>query len=46
MRFAQGKLSEGSGSMGTEILRCAQDDRIDRMTVPTYDSTDFGRYTA
>ena len=35
MRFAQGKLREGSGSMGKEILRCAQDD-----------STDFGRETA
>src|SRR5713226_240966 len=35
IRFAQGKLREGSGSMGKEILRFAQDDRIDRMTVPT-----------
>ncbi len=26
IRFAQGKLREGSGSMGAEILRCAQDD--------------------
>ncbi len=35
MRFAQGKLREGSGSMGKEILRCAQDD-----------SPDCGRETA
>ncbi len=26
MRFAQGKLREGSGSPDEEILRCAQDD--------------------
>src|SRR5258708_1362780 len=26
IRFAQGKLREGSGSTGAEILRCAQDD--------------------
>ncbi len=26
MRFAQGKLREGSGSTGAEILRFAQDD--------------------
>jgi len=26
MRFAQGKLREGSGSPDVEILRCAQDD--------------------
>ena len=32
MRFAQGKLREGSLSMGKEMLRCAQ-----------HDSTDFGR---
>src|SRR5216684_2919867 len=35
IRFAQGKLREGSGSMGKEILRCAQDD-----------SPDCGRETA
>ncbi len=35
MRFAQGKLREGAGSMGKEILRFAQDD-----------SPDFGRETA
>jgi hypothetical protein len=35
MRFAQGKLREGSGSMGQEMLRCAQ-----------HDSTDFGRETS
>ena len=29
MRFAQGKLREGSGSLDTEILRCAQDDSLD-----------------
>ncbi len=29
MRFAQGKLREGSGSTGAEILRCAQDDSPD-----------------
>ena len=29
MRFAQGKLREGSGSPGAEILRCAQDDSPD-----------------
>jgi len=29
IRFAQGKLREGSGSMGKEILRCAQDDSTD-----------------
>jgi len=29
MRFAQGKLREGSGSPGGEILRCAQDDSPD-----------------
>src|SRR5258708_13108486 len=27
MRFAQGKLREGAVAMGSEILRCAQDDR-------------------
>src|SRR6266851_5826447 len=27
MRFAQGKLREGSVASGSEILRCAQDDR-------------------
>jgi len=27
MRFAQGKLREGSVSISSEILRCAQDDR-------------------
>jgi hypothetical protein len=26
IRSAQGKLREGSGSMGTEMLRCAQHD--------------------
>jgi hypothetical protein len=26
IRFARGKLREGSGSPGAEILRCAQDD--------------------
>ena len=26
MRFAQGKLREGSVASGSEILRCAQDD--------------------
>src|SRR6266851_5017126 len=26
MRFAQGKLREGSGSPDAELLRCAQDD--------------------
>src|SRR5258707_9840793 len=29
MRFAQGKLREGSASPDTEILRCAQDDSQD-----------------
>jgi len=29
MRFAQGKLREGSGSTGAEILRFAQDDSQD-----------------
>ena len=29
MRFAQGKLREGSGSTGAEILRFAQDDSPD-----------------
>jgi hypothetical protein len=29
MRFAQGKLREGSGSTGAEILRFAQDDSHD-----------------
>ena len=27
MRFAQGKLREGAVTSGSEILRCAQDDR-------------------
>ena len=27
MRFAQGKLREGSVAISSEILRCAQDDR-------------------
>ncbi len=27
IRFAQGKLREGSVTSGSEILRCAQDDR-------------------
>ncbi len=36
MRFAQGKLREGSGSTGGEILRCAQDDsQALRMTART-----------
>ena len=35
IRFAQGKLREGAGSMGKEILRFAQDD-----------STDFGCETS
>ena len=36
MRFAQGKLREGSGSPGAEILRFAQDDSPElRMTVRT-----------
>jgi len=29
MRCAQGKLRDGSGSPGAEILRCAQDDSQD-----------------
>jgi hypothetical protein len=29
MRFAQGKLREGSGAPDAEILRCAQDDSQD-----------------
>jgi len=29
IRSAQGKLREGSGSTGREILRCAQDDSLD-----------------
>jgi hypothetical protein len=29
MRFAQGKLSAGSGSPDAQILRCAQDDSQD-----------------
>ena len=33
MRFAQDKLREGSGSMGTEMLRCAQDDSLFLMDV-------------
>ena len=33
--FVTPPRSEGSGSMGTEMLRCAQ-----------HDSTDFGRYTS
>ena len=36
MRFAQGKLREGSGSTGAEILRFAQDDsQALRMTART-----------
>src|SRR5229473_363311 len=34
MRFAQGKLREGSGSPGAEILRCAQDDSQDPVLDP------------
>jgi hypothetical protein len=33
MRFAQGKLREGSGSPDAEILRCAQDDSQDALRV-------------
>ncbi len=33
MRFAQGKLREGSGSPDVEILRCAQDDSQDTAQV-------------
>jgi hypothetical protein len=33
MRFAQGKLREGSGSPDAEILRCAQDDSQDTAPV-------------
>jgi len=33
MRFAQGKLREGSGSLDAEILRCAQDDNQDASQV-------------
>jgi len=33
IRFAQGKLREGSGSPDTEILRCAQDDSQDTAQV-------------
>ncbi len=34
MRFAQGKLREGSGSPDEEILRCAQDDSQDESIEP------------
>jgi hypothetical protein len=33
IRFAQGKLREGSGSPDAEILRCAQDDSQDTAQV-------------
>ena len=33
MRFAQGKLREGSGSTDAKILRCAQDDSQDTAPV-------------
>jgi len=32
-RFAQGKLCEGAGSPGAQILRCAQDDSQDSAQV-------------
>jgi hypothetical protein len=36
LRFAEGKLREGAGSPGDEILRCAQDDsQALRMTART-----------
>jgi hypothetical protein len=34
IRFAQGKLCEGSGSTGAEILRFAQDDSPDLLSSP------------
>jgi len=34
IRFAQGKLREGSGSMGAEMLRCTQHDIPISMTFP------------
>ncbi len=35
MRSAQGKLREGAGSMGKEILRFAQDDSPDEPCLTT-----------